>query len=526
MKKIFYISVFSTLILLVSCKKLVDEKPLSDGSYENFFRNKFDAAAGIAGMYGEFQQEMVGGDSQFKNRYTFWGEARSDNFERFKTYSKNSDNEMHFNILSANNDWADWSGLYRIIGRANLLIKKLPEVNNYTKPGTPSELPAATLKSYMAQCYAMRAMCYFYIVRVWGDAPIWTEPYLNIYENPEKAREPKEKVIEQIISDLNTAYNTIAKGASADVFYINEAAICAAMADVYMWKAGVFKSSQDYENAVIWFKKLFAAKSPTGKVYNSAGKDVTGSGGAAADLQPTATWKNMFTDPKSSVETIWNIHWDYLSNGCPCMAGVSTARNNTPYRIATGIFTQWPLSTTDIRVKQTFDVTKKEQDRTWKWYPGVYTPGANGTYTYTGTSGQTLNVYLPMYRLSDQYLLYAEALNRLGDKANALKYLNLIHVRAGLTPYTIDQFADTDALELAILKERQWELFGEGKRWFDLVRTDRVAEIMDPILVSRQNEQGTVATGWGTDKRRYYWPIHRNVLNSNNLLVQNQPYSE
>src|SRR5438045_3965519 len=106
-----------------------------------------------------------------------------------------------------------------------------------------------------------------------------------------------------------------------------------------------------------------------------------------------------------------------------------------------------------------------------------------------------------MYRLTDQYLLYAEALNKKGDLTDALKYLNLIHVRAGLTPYLTTQFTTQAAMEDGILWERQWELFGEGKRWFDLVRTDHVFQIMDPVLISRQLAlNSTSPVGFGADK--------------------------
>ena len=70
----------------------------------------------------------------------------------------------------------------------------------------------------------------------------------------------------------------------------------------------------------------------------------------------------------------------------------------------------------------------------------------------------------------------------------------------------------------------QKELFAEGKRWFDLVRTDHVLQIMDPVLKQRQTLAGADTTGFGGDKRKYLWPLHRNVLNANNKLIQNPPY--
>jgi len=124
------------------------------------------------------------------------------------------------------------------------------------------------------------------------------------------------------------------------------------------------------------------------------------------------------------------------------------------------------------------------------------------------------------------FLLYAEALNKMGDRNNARRYLNLVHQRATLPAYTTSQLTTETEMEDAILDERHWELFDEGKRWFDLVRTNHVIQVMDPLIKARQLAEGATPTGWGTDKRRYMWPLHRNVLNANPNLVQNPPYSD
>ncbi|RYE10934.1 MAG: RagB/SusD family nutrient uptake outer membrane protein, partial [Sphingobacteriales bacterium] len=288
-------------------------------------------------------------------------------------------------------------------------------------------------------------------------------------------------------------------------------------------------------------------------VYNAAGVAATGSGGAAADLQPGPTWNTQFTTPLNSPETIFNIHWENIANGCACMAGVSRTTNEPTIRMADPLWTNWPnvatasyvdgtkitVGTVDLRVKQTYNTTSATnqpiRDRSfWKFYSGIFTAAtAKAPYNFTlptaSYSGSLpynteTNVYIPLYRLSGMYLLYAEALNKVGDKANAVKYLNLIKARAGVPVVTEAQFTSVNDLEMAILQERQYELIGEGVRWFDLVRTDRVKEVMDPILIARQEAAGNPAVGWGSDKNRYYWPLATRVMFSNSLLVQNQPY--
>jgi hypothetical protein len=78
-------------------------------------------------------------------------------------------------------------------------------------------------------------------------------------------------------------------------------------------------------------------------------------------------------------------------------------------------------------------------------------------------------------------------------------------------------------MENAILEERKLELYLEAKRWFDLIRTDKVFEVMDPILKARQALRASPQIGFG-DARKILWPLNRNVLNANSKLIQNPPY--
>src|SRR5438270_5747434 len=159
MKRIISLIILGTFLILGSCRKMVEEVPLSDGTLNEFFKNRYDADAAIAAMYGQLQATMVGeggSPGQFHNRYTFWGEARSDNFEATPgTGNTSSVREMHYNALTSNNDWTDWTGLYRLISMANINIDRFPQINIIAAGSIKDQLDNTTLNSYMAQSYAM-----------------------------------------------------------------------------------------------------------------------------------------------------------------------------------------------------------------------------------------------------------------------------------------------------------------------------------------------------------------------------------
>lgn len=519
MKALKYTLLTIMVFSLGSCKKYLEQTPVNQIADFQFYQSKYDVDAAMAGMYSAFQLMMVG-ESSFNDRQHYWGDFRSDNFDRFISYANTYQNEIAFNAITPDNPYADWSKLYTVIARANNNIKYIPTV-----PAKDNSLTADMVNANLAQSYAMRAMCYFWIIRLWGDAPVWLDPYEDVSVDPQRERTPVATILNDvIIKDLTTAYNLTTKGQTASIFYINEAEICANLADVYMWK-------KDYTNAILWINNLFKAKNAKGALY---------AGTSDANLEPTATWKNIFTQPTTSNETIWSINWNYTANGCSCMI-LGPANNNKGIQLDPLLWASYFLPqttathTTDIRPKQTLDVfavsnpAQNNRDRFVKYVQSPANPtGASTAADLAIYNAVTINPYLPMYRLSDIYLLYAEALNGNNDLPNALKYLNYIRKRATLPEYVAtDPAVNTKtAMENTILQERQWELIGEGKRWFDLVRTDHVKQIMDPVLKDRQQRSGGTELIGFADTRRILWPIARTVLNSNKKLTQNPGYSD
>lgn len=521
MKKVLILTaLFGTAISLVisSCKKDITLSPLGGVTVDAYFKSQKDITAALAGIYSSFQEEMTGDgngkDEGYGGRYNYWGEVRSDNFDRGQ-YQTTSTIDMSLNSLTPSDIGTDWSGLYRTIFRANVAIKYIPEVMKYD-----NNVTQVITNNALAQAYALRAESYFYIVRNWGDAPLWTEPYSDINTSGVRARTPQAKLIDSlIIPDLQNAYALIQKGQTPVIWYVNEGAICAILADVYMWRAGLAGQAgtgiagdghTDYQNAITWNKNALAAKNQGGVAYGTTG----------GSLEPAATWKNIFISPTASNESIWTINWDNTVNGCACIP-ISFQLSNNPVQVDIRFQAAWKKAyKTDIRVAKTIDTltTLGHINVVNKFY------NITGSSLATGTTATVYNVYLPMYRVSDVYLSLAEGYAQTGDLANALIYLNRIHQRAGLPAILATQYTTQAAMEDAILQERQWELFGEGKRWYDLVRTHRVNQVMDPVLMARQVLNLNQPTGFGSDLGKVYWPISQAALNANNLLTQNASY--
>ena len=123
------------------------------------------------------------------------------------------------------------------------------------------------------------------------------------------------------------------------------------------------------------------------------------------------------------------------------------------------------------------------------------------------------NNNLRVYRYAETLLNAAELLMKTsGSASEAAQYVNAVRERAGLP-------AVNGVDEDVILNERRHEFMGEGKRYFDLVRTGRAASVLTPT-----NDSGGYRTkGWSEDVR--YLPIPQdNIDAAQGTLKQNGSY--
>lgn len=129
-----------------------------------------------------------------------------------------------------------------------------------------------------------------------------------------------------------------------------------------------------------------------------------------------------------------------------------------------------------------------------------------------GNEGDVQNVKgnKVIWRLADLKLLRAECRARLKMPA-AVEDLNDVRDRAGLGEYTGS--TDSEDLRREIFNERDRELFGEGQRYFDIVRNgylDRLSRTYQE-LTDKDIENGAL-----------YRPVAKKSFNNNELMTQNK----
>ena len=132
-------------------------------------------------------------------------------------------------------------------------------------------------------------------------------------------------------------------------------------------------------------------------------------------------------------------------------------------------------------------ISRKKYPINWKI--GMYRTDNGNTLGETYRNGGSPRPW-NVAKFSEFYLIAAEAAVKLGKNEDAKKYVNVLRARAGKQTYCVNkrapQTADNSAAMLAatpanitidfILDERSREFWGEGYRWFDLVRTQKWAE--------------------------------------------------
>ncbi|REE05870.1 RagB/SusD family nutrient uptake outer membrane protein [Marinoscillum furvescens] len=457
MKKLIQIYLGVLTLTMVSCE-ILDEEPVSSFSAQGFYQTASDAQAGVYGIYDGLQ-------STLSRNFAFWGEGRGD---AVNTSHSGDPLALMQNNLNTTLNSASWNTLYETISRANYAIKYVPQVfNGESENG----------QQLLGQARALRALCYFYAVRVWGDVPLVTEPYESIDQDIFIEKTDRELVLDQVVEDLLFASENCRAtfGGERDRILFTQGGADALLTHVYMWR-------HEYALAI----------ETADRVLNNS----------LYSLVTISEWSSIFTTGLSR-ETIFEIGYNETqTNFLRVLYALGSDSDYFPSEDFMDSFEEG-----DERQTLIYDVTLEQPRQIWKFF-------GKG---FSDESADPSQNNIVLLRLADIMLLKAEAHANLieTDASNvdeALSLLNTIRTRAGL-----DELTQSDAetlygdIESAILHERSIELSYEGHRWFDLVRNNKAVEVMGPL-------NGL------SDELNLVWPIHQDAINRNPNLLQNDFY--
>lgn len=500
MKATKYIAFAIAALLTSSCKSFLEENPTNFLTPDSDVSSAKVARAFANASYQNFQGVLAGQNSSYGGNT--W------NLMEFMTGKSNSDlgqtGFVNFQNLSYNNTsfyidtW--WQQMYLGIGACNLAIQKIPTIS---APG----LSDADKTNLMAEARTMRALYYFYLVRMYGAVPKVTETPkdLNLSVPRTSAKEIYDGII---IPDLLAAEKSTLpwKDPSGKV---SMGAIKSLLADVYLTYAG----------AAINGGTQFYAESAKRSL------DVVQNGGYS--LFPEYTDMNKPAN-KNSGEFILQVQYAASVPSTNPLTALTIPNYSGISKYSDEYGSVYPtLQFYNSYAKG--DKRAQEKQFFYKSYKSAKTGETvtfKGPYIYKWLDSLAVNstvksdLNYTIYRLADVELMYAEASNRAegAPNANAIQFVNNIRQRAKLAP--IGAMSQT-AFEQEVWSQRYFELCFENKMWFDMLRTRKVR---NDVTGNWDDFIGhTTVFGSKFTEKQLLFPLPKQETDVNPKLLPNNP---
>ena len=483
MKNIYKgIAVIATVLSFASCEKFLTRPTEDSYNVDNFYKNDLQCEQAVNYLYNspwyDFQRGFIK-IGEVMSGIMYWGQSP------YLSFTTNGTDEDLVNMSYS---------LWAVNGHANTVI------HNIMNSEGPSE---AAKRKYIGEALTWKAFAYFFMVRTFGAVPI-------VHDNSELLasgeyntidKVDREGVYDYIIYTLETAMEMLPKQTSGWNQRIDYYGAEALLAKVYLTKAGLSGqlSNDDLTKAAQYAKD----------VIDHSGRKLT----------------PVFSDVFRLAPSVYNATGESLISWQWTVTGEQWTRQNTlqsdlamvGFDENGDVWGGWGGPSVDLQdafgVKPTDDPALRKAEKDTRRKATMMMPGDKYDYFWTdkggfdflrfiydteygagGPGGQmqcptgTNNVkhlygdnadhkaalgvpaarmanQLPTHliRLSDVYLIYAEAKFLTGDPDEALDYVNDVRERAGAED--LDDITYDD-----IWKERRLELAGEGDRWYDYVR--------------------------------------------------------
>lgn len=562
-----------------SCDDFLTIYPSNEITEEQFWEDRTDLESGIRGCWKQFISQDI------MERMIVWGECRSDNFDLMTESWDDMKDLMNANLLETNGLF-NWSAFYKTINFCNKVLQYGPLVVERDKSFTSEDW-----KPVEAEMKALRALNYFYLVRTFREIPFEFNPIGSEHDVKEHSGRQfmAEVVLDSIINDVEAVKDNGMRQYTNELDNkgrFTRESIYTLLADMYLWRAAKnaspdsvakygSKSQDDYQKVIEYcdavldmYMERYDRDNPMGGGTSSENNEnpyhlirMNANGGTQDVVDDV--YDEIFVQ-KNSRESILELQFDGSSNKNNVIYGYRDNSTNGLYRTAsnnTGLLqASAPCQTVTRNIDNTSGLFSQSDIR--RWQSLVYTEAGQrvysiGKYTYQSITHDNLednsegteNTFIStgsfnsnwiIYRLSDVLLMKAEAITRLDAPTteqlqDAFNCVTMILYRSNPSVTTDrDKLSFTDYQEPSqlfdlVMRERRREFFGEGKRWFDLVRMaehDGTTTNMLTLLLTKYATNTNAVRAKLASMNSLYSPVYENELKVNPNLHQNPAWEK
>ena len=480
--------VLALLCSLQSCSDFLEQEPGTQTSINEQLEKKDGVLTALNGIYYDLRAIHM------SNTFVVYSDVQGGNLKFSPTYSDNNDRNgiitipddikgfYAFNDQALDSDLASLYGnSYKIINEANLIIEFVDALKDATE---------AEKKQIKAEALTTRAYMHFLLSEFYSQNYSFTADasHLGIVYNTKSitnglqyaSRETVANTYTYIVKDLTEAVNLY-----SDNVLLNGPAY------------GYFNKN----NTKALLSRVYLSKNDWQKAYDTADDVISNSG---VSLIESANYITQWEQPDLPVSEIlmeFTISRDEETGTGTSLAaffGYTDPKTFQKYVASQDLIDLYEAS--DIR-KQLFLV----QPLTTQVNLQPVQLNYYFTKKFQGNPGYVV------FRLSEQYLIRAEAALKLNNTAQAKKDINTIRARANASAVK-----DSENLADAVFLERRKELCFEGHLFFDIARNHKD--------ISRNDGCLSTSCSLTYPSPKFILPIPKSNLNLNHNLKQNESY--
>lgn len=487
-----YIAKISTILAAVlvatSCLDLYPEDAIPE---DKAITTLEEADQAVIGIYSDFKSSAL-----YSGLLTLLPDIQADLVYAVDGYTNTHGDFWRWEILQTNSSVeAVYGSLYSIIGDCNFFFDYASRLRSSLK----TDQDFLEMDSLEGEVHFARAIAYSELIKLFCKAyePETAENELGVvlvtsYHNPEKiTRSSLKDSYAFVLDELDKAYEKLELENTNNQIFISKSAVNALRARIYLYM-------QDWDNAIKYSSEVIEDKYLS---LASATKAMT-----AKQSEYLYMWTN-----DAAAEIIWRIGFTPTSYG-GSLGSVFLNYNQITF-YPDYVPADWALglyASADLRYNAFFSQQRTGYAHGLSW-PLLVKYYGNETFI----QNNIYHVNMPkVLRLSEQYLIRAEAYCRKADYSKAAKDITKLRTARyssyGNTTISADNWLKT------ISEERVKELYMEGFRLQDLKRWHKGFERKEQTSCVKEGSTLKIEA----DNPLFVWPIPQHELNSPDAEIQ------